>query len=83
MCEPIDPLLIELKGSVLLNKLVMELHHAWGELTAEPRFADNPPGYRLCDVVENADHSSEHLHSALHIISILNEGGFIKEEGGE
>ena len=63
MCEPIDPLVIELKGSVLLNKLVLELHHAWGELTAEPR-------------------SSEHLHSALHIIRILNEGGFIKEEGG-
>ena len=81
MCEPIDPLLIEKRGSVLLNKLVLELHQAWGEIITEPRFAENPVGSKLCDIVHNADHASEHMHTAMHIISIMQAGGFINEFG--
>jgi len=81
MCEPIDPLLIEKRGSVLLNKLVLELHHAWGEIITEPRFVENPVGSKLCDIVHNADHASEHMHTAMHIINMLHENGFINEFG--
>jgi len=82
MCTPIDPLLVEKKGSVLLNKLVIELHSVYGAFISEPRFVDSACGNRLCDMELNSNHAIEHMHSALHIISLLHEEGYINEEGG-
>ena len=83
MCIPNDARFLEKIGSELLRNLVKEIHGAWGSLLQEPRFVDNPVGYRLCDMESNVNHATLHLHSACEIISILLEGEFIKEKGGE
>ena len=79
---PIDILSIEKKGSVLLNRLVAELHHVFGLINMTPNFVDNPTGKKLRDLDVNIDRADNHLCNAIEIISIIHEGGFIKEKGG-
>lgn len=82
MCTPIDVLCLDKKGSLLLHSLVMELHNTWGELLKEPLFAENPCGYNTNDILINVNHATEHIQNALHIIAMLHDGKFVKEEGG-